>query len=80
MPSEVRLYVTIDELSAICGLSVATLRRLVRGGRLHAVQPGGRGTKLLFRRDVLETAGPSDPPSTAGPSLRLPGPKPNWKR
>jgi hypothetical protein len=72
---------TIAELSAISGLSVITLRRYVRHGKIKALQPGGPGCKLLFAPDALEHG--SDEVNNApersrpGPD-RLPGRRPGW--
>jgi excisionase family DNA binding protein len=47
---------SIDELSELSGISVVTLRRYVHKGKIKALQPGGRGCKLLFQPDALEQA------------------------
>ena len=86
-------YISIDQLSDVSGLSVTTLRRRTKDGSLPAIQPGGPRTRLLLRRDVLDTLGqvitpadlaltsaamkPQQPPAT---SSSLPGPLPHWQR
>lgn len=47
-------YLNIEELSVRSGLSVSTLRRYVRDGKIECFQPGGPGSRLLFRFDSLE--------------------------
>lgn len=49
-----RSYLTLREFSVTTGLSESTLRRRVRDGSLPFVQPGGPGTRILFRADALE--------------------------
>jgi hypothetical protein len=76
-------YLDIDELSALSGLSTSTLRRYVRQGKIAALQPGGPGSRLLFRPDALEAAAllPAASeivtPASSGPR-RLPGRQPGW--
>ena len=75
-----KLLLTIDELSQVSGLSVATLRRYVQKGKIKALQPGGPGCKLLFRPDALDQAGNSQLtahpkfPSPARPDCPAPAP------
>ncbi|MBL8797084.1 MAG: helix-turn-helix domain-containing protein [Planctomycetia bacterium] len=74
-------YLDIDELSTLSGLSVSTLRRYVRQGKIIALQPGGPGSRLLFRPDALERAGtlPEDTGEPVSPGPRqLPGRRPGW--
>jgi hypothetical protein len=47
-------YVSLGQLSELSGLSASTLRRRIRDGSPQVFQPGGPGTRLLFRPDVLE--------------------------
>src|SRR5262245_50158632 len=85
-PLEAKCYLDIRELSARSGLSVTTLRRYARDGKIESLQPGGPGSKLLFRPDALERC--TTPPAGIGPqaaapqscsdSKRLPGRKPTW--
>jgi len=44
---------SINQLAAVTGLSVSTLRRRVKEGVLTAVQLGGRGKKLLFASSAV---------------------------
>jgi hypothetical protein len=78
-------YLTINDLSALSGVSIATLRRWVRKGTLQAFQPGGPGTRLLFRPDALEQRPlgllAASSPVTTSPKAtadRLPGRRPAW--
>ena len=85
-PSQSTYYLDIDELSSRSSLSVTTLRRYVRNGRIKAIQPGGPGAKLLFLPDALERTVRSDKtldqsnttPSSSQPET-LPGRRPGWK-
>jgi excisionase family DNA binding protein len=45
---------TYDDLSTLTGLSLSTLRRRVKEGKLPFIQPGGRRTRIVFPRDVME--------------------------
>ena len=45
---ESRLYLTVDELSARTGLSLSSLHRLKKQGRIPFFQPAGKGGRLLF--------------------------------
>ena len=83
-----RRYLTVKELAAATGLSVSTLRRLQRKGRLPFFQPGGPGTRIVYPPDAIEQAADLDP----GPRPSLPrdptssprgggprrGPRPKW--
>ena len=73
-------YLTIQELSRTTGFSVSQLRRLVRKGVIPALQPGGKGGKLLFRPDALEACA-AGMPDTSTPARRgqLSGPAPRWQ-
>jgi excisionase family DNA binding protein len=74
-------YLSIRELAAHTGVSVSTLRRLLKAGRIAAVQPGGPRTRLLFRPDALDQ-NPTQPPGAAlpAPAPQAPprGPRPRW--
>src|SRR4051812_14364263 len=79
-PTDPKQYLDIRELSARTGVSVTTLRRYVKEGKIEALQPGGRGGKLLFRLNALERLAPrtsASPPAGAGPN-RLSGRQPAW--
>jgi excisionase family DNA binding protein len=81
-----RQWITVTELSTRVGVSVSTLRRWVRGGRLPAIQPGGPRGKLLFPADVVERIAQAlrlpDVADVTQPHLDkvapLSGPRPNW--
>lgn len=49
-------YLTTSQLMARTGLSLATVHRYVKKGRLPSLQPGGKGAKLLFPPDAVEIA------------------------
>jgi excisionase family DNA binding protein len=82
LPAVTPVYVSIKELAGLSGLSESTLRRLYQRGRIQALQPGGPGTRLLFRRDALEHTQdlPVDSRATMSSEspIRLPGPTPRW--
>jgi excisionase family DNA binding protein len=84
-PVEALRCVTIEELSCLLGVSVPTLRRWIRDGKLNARQPGGPGTRLLFPlaqiSRLLEAPGPAAPKTGASSSAtraRLSGRRPAW--
>lgn len=76
-------YVRPAEFSRLTGISVMTIRRCLRDGRLPFVQPGGRGHLILIPVDALDRlrtpAGPADDPPPPAPPV-LSGPKPEWLR
>lgn len=75
-------YLSITELSAKSGLSVATLNRLKKAGQIPFFQPGGHRKRVLFPADALERV--QTPHSNQSDSelrvehLRLAGPSPKW--
>jgi excisionase family DNA binding protein len=82
-----RQYLTITEVSERTTLSVSTIQRLCRKGKLPYFQPGGPRTRLLFPPDVIEQAvklaqdaslPAPDPPVAASPTPSR-GPKPKWQ-
>jgi hypothetical protein len=89
-----RRYLSPQEFSRLSGLSLATVHRYLKAGKLPYRQPGGHRTRILIPVDALEpragdtpaqvAAQPSaaPPPSPETPvvstSTRLPGPKPQW--
>jgi len=52
--SRYRQTLTIKQLQVATGLSISTLRRRVKDGTIPAIQPGGRGKKLLFPLAILD--------------------------
>ena len=74
-----RQYLTIDELSKKTGLSVPTLRRLVRNKRIPCFQPAGKGGRLLFPSDALESHNQIPVTQVKHPSERLSGRRPKWE-
>lgn len=49
-----RACLSYEEVSARTGLSLSTLRRRVKEGKLPFIQPGGRRTRIVFPLDVIE--------------------------
>jgi len=78
------------EFAAECGLSIATVRRLLKKGRLPMAQPGGRHCRILIPAGAInslcttETTNNPSPNSQSSPDLtnsnsnQIPGPKPRW--
>jgi excisionase family DNA binding protein len=83
-----RRYLSYQELSGMAGLSVSTLRRLVKNGQLPFFQPGGPGTRIVFAADVLERLIQPTPRSAQESQKAFartkagtpPGPQPKWMR
>lgn len=77
-------YLDIGELVAHTGLSEATIWRLKRAGRIPFFQPAGKGGRVKFPEDAIESAGLTAVRSAPRvvddphPSERLPGPLPKW--
>lgn len=59
-PNTTPELLTIREFSEVSRLSVTQIRRLVKAKRVHCLQPGGRGGKLLFPLDALDALGERD--------------------
>jgi hypothetical protein len=81
--SEHRAYLDIDELSARTGMSLATINRLKRVGKIVFYQPAGKGGRVLFPPDAIERAGSSpngtpEPPAVDDTKKHLAGPRPAW--
>ena len=87
-------YLTRDELATVSGLSPATIRRYKEKNLIPFFQPGGKGARVLFPRDAIQTAvayARQDPPKginaeeqakpTSSTSRRptLPEPRPRWQ-
>jgi excisionase family DNA binding protein len=83
------VYLTYKALSAKTGISLSTLRRRVKEGKLQHCQPGGKRTRVIFPQDVVERLMRTDdhnpeptresPPLTGGADRRS-GPAPKWLR
>ena len=94
--SPARRYLSPQEFSELSGLSLATVRRYLRSGRLPSRQPAGHRGRILIPADALELvivatppvetsqapAAPSTPATTRPPvtPARPPGPRPRWTR
>jgi hypothetical protein len=93
---QARHYLSPQQFSAHSGLSLSTVHRYLRQGRLPFRQPAGRRGRVLIPRDALEVLTGdtlsqdldqgATPPPTAAPAqppvtpTRLPGPRPKWTR
>jgi len=88
-----REYLSPHEFVARSGLSLPTVRRYLRDGRLPSIQPGGRRCRVLIPRSALEsysaaksaarTSDTNRAPIVATPSesrhKTLPGPRAKWR-
>jgi hypothetical protein len=88
-PSEGQLsqFLTIQELSATGRLSIATIHRLKRQGKIPYFQPADKHGRWLFPADAIERASQaaSSPvanheSATAEPPMHLSGPCPAWMK
>jgi hypothetical protein len=87
---QTRRYLSPHEFSRLSGLSLATVHRYLKTGKLPFCQPAGRRGRILIPADALAAAGPATLPdeATAGsadpaspsPTHRLSGPRPRWAR
>lgn len=84
-----RTLITADELCSRTGLSLSTINRLVRRGRIRPLQPSGKGGKRLFAPDAIEQSAATDLPippiTTYEPKASVmvsprSGPIPKWQR
>jgi len=83
MAGDQQQLLTIEDLSRRSRLSVSTLRRLARAGKIPFFQPSGKGGRLLFPEDAIERAVVGSLPSTPTPNgepQKLAGPRPAWMR
>lgn len=47
-------YIFVEEFVERSGLSLVTVRRYIRDGKIPYIQPGGPRSRILIPRDVLE--------------------------
>jgi excisionase family DNA binding protein len=80
-------YLSVQEFVAYSSLSIATVRRRLKEGKLPHLQFGGKGHRILIPRDALQAskAAPAaslkinsleEPPAPATPRRR--GPRASW--
>jgi hypothetical protein len=95
-PAQPQRYLSPQEFSRVTGLSLATVHRYLRSGKVRHLQPAGPRGRILIPIDALENPtgappGPAPKPaatsaaSTANSSppaapSQLPGPRPVWTR
>jgi predicted DNA-binding transcriptional regulator AlpA len=75
------LYLDIEDLVALSGLSRATIWRLKRAGKIPYFQPSGKNGRVLFPPDAIERMGESaesQSPTNSPSEEKLPGPSPSW--
>jgi excisionase family DNA binding protein len=89
-----RRYLSPEEFGDRSGLSLATVHRYLKKGKLPFHQPGGRRTRILIPIDALESVSrsASQADRTTAPAaaqeaspaaerpVPLPGPRPRWTR
>ena len=84
-----RPLLSIQEFSALSGLSAVTVRRRLRAGLLPFTQLGGRKHRILIPAAALLAMQPSaaerppnppERPAEPSPKTPPPGPKPRWMR
>jgi excisionase family DNA binding protein len=80
---EQRNYLSAEELSALTGLSLSTIRRLKDAGKIPFFQPAGKCGRLLFPADAMEQAAQAPKPqgapiADAERPTRLSGRQPKW--
>lgn len=86
-------YVTPAQFVELSTLSIATVYRYLRAGRLPRYQPAGRGGRVLIPKIALQTyvlpSTVSEAPASAIVALpsssvsnvaRAPGPSPRWMK
>ncbi len=79
-------YLDIREFAVVTKLSASTIRRLVKAGSIKAIQPGGKGHRMLFRLSSLEQSqmlpdrASEEKPTAKTPSRPASGPRPRWKQ
>ncbi|WDI41069.1 helix-turn-helix domain-containing protein [Bremerella sp. P1] len=73
-------YLTAKELAKFTGISVATVWRLKGEGKIAFIQPGGPGSRVLFKYDALEYIAPASASSEKSVTAVRPGPKAGFKR
>ncbi|WP_417390480.1 hypothetical protein [Gimesia sp.] len=86
--SKSSILLSIHELNAVVSLSITTIRRRIREGTIPAIQPGGKGTKLLIpvewlqKWSALSQASPEQTTSTTNAKQRktISGPRPRWMK
>jgi hypothetical protein len=89
-PEPERLYVSPQEFAGLSGLSLSTVHRYLKSGRIACLQPGGPRSRILIPRTALlqgerfqelddETSAGSTASSQPGkrPSS---GPRPRWMK
>jgi hypothetical protein len=86
MPSK---HLSVKEFGATHGLSVSTVWRYIRDGKLPFSQPGGRRHRVTIPEDAVLTqreqpetlqTTENNPTESPPPLKHLSGPKPAWMR
>lgn len=87
-PEPERLYVSPQEFAELSGLSLSTVHRYLKSGRIEFVQPGGPRSRILISRHALQKKTPeADKGGTPGDSTSadtdkqpVSGPRPRWMK
>lgn len=80
-------FLSPKEFALSNGLSINTVRRYTRSGRLPYIQPGGFRCRILIPRNALNSSGkipsensPPAPPCARKAQTKASGPEPAWKK
>ncbi|WP_145044259.1 helix-turn-helix domain-containing protein [Gimesia chilikensis] len=80
-------FLSPEEFAQFSGLSVPTIHRYLKSGRLPYIQPGGFRCRILIPQNALNSSGkipsensPSVPPRAKKPQVKTSGPEPAWKK
>ncbi|MCH9656147.1 MAG: helix-turn-helix domain-containing protein [Planctomycetes bacterium] len=85
--SSKRVFLSPEEFAQLSGLSVPTIHRYLKSGRLPFNQPGGHRCRILIHKNALISSGktPSvnslpEPSCTKQSQTKVSGPEPAWKK
>lgn len=80
-------FLSPEEFAQFSGLSVPTIHRYLKSGRLPYIQPGGFRCRILIPQNALILSGkstsensPPAPPCAKQSQPKAPGPQPAWKK
>jgi predicted DNA-binding transcriptional regulator AlpA len=84
-PQDEQSYIDVEQLIASTKLSRATIWRLKKADQIPFIQPGGKGSRVLFPKNAIEQAKQGESMASAKnglgrPEERIPGSGPEWKK
>ncbi|WP_428306234.1 helix-turn-helix domain-containing protein [Lacipirellula sp.] len=81
-PSEsTRQYLTPYQAVAVTGLSLSTVWRYIRSGKLPVYQPGGPRCRVMIPREALQGIVASvETACRTAPARKRSGPRARWKK